>query len=126
MRKFTDAEGREWVLRLSVANLIKVTEELGVSLQDLVGMKIQLSQLLKCLPILCAKQIKECGISEEDFLESIELPHLRQAFESLMDEVKESFPEAKGGLGDGGPFDPGESKTSSSLPQPQESTLSEA
>ena len=122
MYKFKDALGTEWEVKLSAGTLIKICSKLNITLEQLQGIstqgiggfgKIELATILELLPIVCAKQMKQRSISEEDFLEErITIEVIQDVMGSLMGSVEETMPEGGGAIDEDAPLPLGASETS--------------
>ena len=113
MSTFKDSKDREWKIPRVTANiLIKVCRKLNLKLADLTGVNLEIADVIEILPIICRDQIKERALTEADFYDALEIPHLKAAMELMMKQLQSAFPdsedsgEAAGG-DEEGPFDPG-------------------
>jgi hypothetical protein len=93
--RFTDAKGREWDLRFTTATFGLVRRELGIDLNDLLkpDKGEALGDLFKKDPeklgglfwLICEKQTKEKGVTEDDFAEGLDGKAIWGAFAALLD-----------------------------------------
>ena len=115
MSKFTDHQGNEWEFRFSVPALIKVCRKLGLTLQDLMKLNVQIADILEALPLLLEDQIQARGITADVFLANLSGEDAHAAMKAAAQALQEAFPEVKI-AGDGGqaPLEPGRSETSTS------------
>lgn len=110
---FVDSKDRKWEIRISTPVLIKVCRKLGLTLNSIIEMKIQVADILEAVPVVLEGQLKERGLTGDDFLEELEPKDLSGLLSALMTAFQEAFPQIKGAKGDGAsPFVLGESKTS--------------
>jgi len=108
--KFTDSKGNEWVFRFGVPMFIKVCRKLDVSLNDVITMQLPVADLIESIPILIEDQLKEKGITPEQFLEQLAPSEMMELFNILGATVKEAFPDNAEGKSTA-PFGLGESTT---------------
>jgi len=113
MATFKDHEGREWDIRFSAPNLIKVSRKMKLKLNQLISMDLELADLIESLPILIGDQLKDRNIGGKEFLEALTPEDLTAAFQAFGDALSQAFPTAAKGEGTG-PFDLGKNETSSS------------
>ena len=98
---FTDPDGREWKLRLTVGAVEEVKRETGVELGDendskwlelLFGRR---STLVEVLAVLCEKQMKESSVTPEDFGHLFDGATISAAGDALAAAVADFFPRAR-------------------------------
>jgi len=99
MKKFRDAEGREWRIVLNIAAARKLKDELGVDLLDggdstqrLAGDPYTMANVLW---LLCEKQAIEAGINDEQFGEALAGDPIDDATTALLEEVVDFFPQGR-------------------------------
>lgn len=102
MPKFTDAEGREWSIKITVGDL-KPLREMGLDLNKLTTSGERLGDLLfgdpenlvNVLFHLCHKQADERGITPEAFALAIDGSTLEQAGEAMLEGAIDFFPRSR-------------------------------
>lgn len=98
---FTDPDGREWKLRLTVGAVEEVKRETGVELGDESDSKwLELlfgrrSTLVEVLAVLCERQMEKAGVSPEDFGHLFDGPTISAAGDALAAAVADFFPRAR-------------------------------
>jgi hypothetical protein len=98
MQIFKDRHGHQWVVELNVAQQMRVKAALGVNVFDLFDMQglaalaTDLIKLCNILWVLCERQAKERGISEEGFGEALAGDSLDDAFTAFTQELIDFFP----------------------------------
>ena len=112
MAVYTDSKDRNWTVRLSVPVLIKACRKLGVTLDNLIRLDLQVADVLEALPIVVEADLKERGMTAEQFLEDLSPSDLAGFAKAVGDAVKEAFPGVDvPALGGGGGADPTPQKT---------------
>ena len=99
MRKFTDANGREWEVSIDCASIGRVYDQCGVDLGDPNDGEIPLyvrimsgfGLLLKVLPVVCFPQINVRGLNTESFLSSIPNKGLLKLRDDFVQEWSDFF-----------------------------------
>ena len=98
---FTDPDGREWKLRLTVGAVEEIKRETGVELGDendqkwlelLLGRQ---ATLVEVLAVLCERQMKEFGVPPEDFGHLFDGTTLASAGDALAAAVADFFPRSR-------------------------------
>jgi hypothetical protein len=97
LRKIKDCEGLEWTLNVTAGSLLKACRNSGMTLNDLMSMEIKIESILEAVPFFCEKQIKERGMSHDDFLERFGIKEIQEVAKELFPAVAESFPEQEEG-----------------------------
>ena len=121
MAFITDKQGKKWEVRFSLRVIAKLARKMSITIAQLTILDVPLADLLESLPIICAKEIKAAGIGLEEFEDRIDEVPLPEVLAALKEAVTEAFPSAgdQGGAARG-PFDLGNSETSSdSQPSPE-------
>lgn len=92
--RFTDAQGREWTIRLSVQSIDDVQNAMGLSIlpegkdaQTLTGLLFNVKKLASVLWVLCRKQAEASGLDERGFREGLEADALTKGWEAIHDAV---------------------------------------
>lgn len=98
MSKFTDAEGRDWSLCLSIADVKRVRTELEIDLLDVAGGRLY-AQLLEdpvlivdVLHVLLSEQCEKEGVDAVGFARGLRGDVLDQATQALMEGLIDFFP----------------------------------
>lgn len=98
---FTDGDGREWKLRLSVGLVAEVLRETGVEIgneknsQWVALLFGQQAKLVEVLWVLCAGQAETFGVSAEAFGYLFDGATLEAAGDALAGAVADFFPRSK-------------------------------
>ena len=130
--QYTDKKGNVWDINLTVPKLIKICRKLGLSLQSITCLKIDVADMLEAIPLVLTGQLKDRGLTEEQFLEELDMRDVAGILQAFVDSVAEAFPEAKiGGGGGAAPFGLGNFGTSlnsqaTQEPPPETSSPSES
>lgn len=102
MAKFTDREGREWSLSITVGDL-KPLREFGFDLGKITGSGKLLGEVLfgepeKLVAVLfhlCERQADQRGVGPEDFAKGIDGSTLEQAGEAMVEAAIDFFPRSR-------------------------------
>jgi hypothetical protein len=105
---FYDADGRSWNFRITVAALMRMQEEGGISLTDDESMQSPVS-LTKCMFYTCKPQADKLGISLTDFSEALDGKAFQAAAEAFGEAVQHF---AQPGEKKTDPYPPAKSATS--------------
>ena len=104
MKMFTDNEGRDWEVKITVATIKRVRDLIGVDIYQAVGAEM-LTELItdpvKLVDILYAvlkPQADERGVSDEQFGESLGGDAVADATQAFLEELVEFFPKPKRAL----------------------------
>ena len=96
MERYTDKNGKEWVINLSFLEIERVKEEAGIDLLEMYGSENLLSEIytdqykmLSLLTALVEKQIDDKDV----FLSGLDMGVLRNAMEALQQEFINFHPE---------------------------------
>lgn len=100
MRSFTDTEGREWQLNITVLTVKRVKEETGVLLTGIFAdgcklmgeLSVDVVKLVEVLRCVCESQAVERGVDADQFAESLARDALGNAGMALMRSVADFFP----------------------------------
>lgn len=103
MAKFKDADGREWILRITVGGFEQLRDRLDIDLYQLVdGRMGGLSALLRdpvrlasACWVLCAEQAEAANCDRPAFFDAIWGEALGAAAEAFMEAMVDFFPDAR-------------------------------
>jgi len=101
MHTFTDSKGQEWHVPITVGTIAKVKNECGVDLLTIVEGtlldKLALNPVLivSSLYCCCEQQVKQRGLSPEEFGETIDSNTIDSALSALLEALIDFFPSAK-------------------------------
>lgn len=88
------AKYKEYELRFNVPAMIKICRKLNITLHALLDWQmLSVADMLEAIPILLEAQLKEKGISAEQFLETLSPTELPELFTALGEAVREAFPQ---------------------------------
>ena len=119
---FTDEEGTEWRPRLTTQVIRESSQQSGLTVSDIMGLRIPPHDIVNLIWYTCKAQAKGAKISYEKFMKRLDpLPVLLDAGVALVGSIDEAFPEMSTtmkkkvaeGVGVSIPFGPGGSETSS-------------
>ncbi|MEI8197016.1 MAG: hypothetical protein WCI73_14045, partial [Phycisphaerae bacterium] len=104
MARFTDRQGREWVLDLSVQDLKTVRSELDLNLFDAFADNYRSyndlvsnpERLVAVVYLLCQRQAQVAGVSPEDFGAAIAGDVLASLGDAFTEALIDFFPNARG------------------------------
>ena len=103
MRKFTDTDGREWILKLTVGVIEKVKAKLNIDLLDPITEERQvvvelspfsagnIATFCKLLALLCENQFEANQISSTSFADILDMATLKAAYEAFFEEWSDFF-----------------------------------
>lgn len=102
---FTDLNGDEWKLRLTVGTLADLRRDAGLDLSRALRSADALAEVLfgdpenlaKALWVLCETQARERNLSPEDFAHRFDGPTIERATEALLAAVADFFPRTRVG-----------------------------
>lgn len=104
-----DCKGTEWNLKLSLSAIRSICSKLNISMAQLTMLDLPIGDILGSVHMLCAKQLKSEGITEEEFYELIDEVPFDDLIEILQETFYDAFPKMKPAEGeDTGPFVHGE------------------
>ena len=109
MKTFSDRRGRTWEVELNVAQMKRVRSTLGVDLVNVIAvnsdgtLKTTLIDdivndpclLVDILWVVCEKQAKAAGITDEDFGSALAGDAIEDATRAFLDELVDFFPGAR-------------------------------
>ena len=109
MKTFSDRRGRTWEVELNVAQMKRVRSSLGVDLVNVIAvngdgtLKTTLIDdivndpclLVDILWVVCEKQAKAQGVTDEDFGASLAGDSIEDATRAFLDELVDFFPGAR-------------------------------
>jgi len=102
MHSFTDNEGREWHLVVTVNDVRRLRRDVGVDLVevvtgDLAG-RLRSDVVLLCDVIyaLCAEQAEQAGVTDEEFGRALAGDVIDDATRALLEELADFFPGRRG------------------------------
>jgi len=72
MAKLIDKNKTEWELKFGFRVFTKVFKRLGITFDSLTKLELNVGELLESIPEICEKQIKERGISKEEFIDLLD------------------------------------------------------
>ena len=101
MEKFTDINGKEWSLKITVGTIKAVRDELKIDLTSMDTLKIlgeDICLLVDCLFVCCRDEAERVGITDIMFGESMAGNAIDSATDAFMDELINFFPAQKGNL----------------------------
>lgn len=101
MQHFTDNEGDQWAVSLTILTLRNVEEETGEKLLNMFADKLEMLHrissdyglLVTILHVVCRKQIDQKGLSCEEFAERFGGDSLADAHNALVQAVIDFFPD---------------------------------
>lgn len=92
MRSFRDRMGNAWDLDLNVGVLLRIKSELGFNLLDKPEtMPDDIENLVNILWVCVAPQLREKGITPEQFGESLDGGCMKAAVDTFMEELMDFF-----------------------------------
>jgi hypothetical protein len=105
---FTDADGRQWVVRITNRTVRDIKDKLGIdvrellndNMQPLFGLLSDSLELSRVLFVACSDQAKERGVSEDSFLDGFIGDVCEEAVEAFCTAFTAFFPnpQAREGL----------------------------
>lgn len=103
MARFTDNEGRDWIVRVDVGTVKRVRAALDIDLADLTGETAErLSEdavaLVDTLYLVCRDQAVERKLSDEDFGRGLIGDPIDDAVAALLEAIADFFPARKRAL----------------------------
>ena len=107
MQKFTDANNRTWTFTVNVnafmrvkaladydlASLISFNDTDNQKLMELANDEVQLARIMYAV---CKPSTDAAGVSEDDFYAAFKGEAISQAFEALLEDYADFFPNPKG------------------------------
>lgn len=100
MHCFTDNKGYRWTISVTVGDLKRVRAAVGIDLasltpQALLELSTKPIELVDTLYVLCEKEAKEVGVSDESFGERLCGDSLERATEAFVEAMIDFFPNAR-------------------------------
>lgn len=100
VRQFTDCEGRTWRVRITVDEVKRCREQLGIQILDATNPQADLcgrlstdpELLVNVLYVVCRQQADERGLSDEQFGRSMAGDAIWEASTALLEAVADFFP----------------------------------
>jgi len=102
MHSFTDNEGREWHLEVTINDVRRLRRDVGVDLVEVVtgdlAERLRNDVVLLCDVIyaLCADQAEKAGVSDEGFGRALAGDVIDDATRALLEELADFFPGRRG------------------------------
>lgn len=107
MQKFTDAKNRTWEFTVNVnafmrvkaiadydlATLISVNDTDNAKLMELANDEVQLARIMYAV---CKPSLDTAGVTDEEFYASFNGDSIKQAFQALLKDYADFFPNPKG------------------------------
>lgn len=106
MASFRDRNGKEWALSITVASIKRVRDRLGVNLgmilsdnmkplADLVSDPVKLVDVIY---VLCQPECERCGVTDEQFGESLAGDSFEDAVTAFQTALADFFPKRQGDM----------------------------
>ena len=103
--KIKDAKGKEWALKVTACSLMKACRGTGLSIQSLMNLEIDLEHILAALPFFCEAEIKDVGITHDQFLDLFGMEELTQVALAFFPAMSDAFVGAEDVPAEGGVVD---------------------
>jgi hypothetical protein len=94
-QKVKDSNGKEWTLKVTAGAILKACRGTGLSLNSLMTLDIDMEYLLAAIPFFCEQQVKDAGITHEDFLDLFGMEELMEVVLTFFPAMSQAFPEAE-------------------------------
>lgn len=103
MAKFTDNEGRDWIVRVDVGTVKRVRATLDIDLADMTGETAERLAddpvaLVDVLYLVCRDQVADRKLSDEDFGRGLMGDPIDDASAALLEAIADFFPARKRAL----------------------------
>jgi len=126
--KFTDEQGNEWCVKITVPVIRRVCEELDLTIGKIQRLEFPPTAAVDIIWFAVQEQAGERNVSRAAFEDAVGLVGISRAIQAVMQAIGQAFPEAGAAARRAmrGPFESGRTETSSSSPPSQESVLAKS
>lgn len=96
-RKVTDQNGKEWTLSVTAGSIMRACRHTGLTIQDLMEMRVPIDALLSAIPYFCDKELDKAGLSHAEFLDLFGIKEITDVVAQFFPAMAEAFPEPEEG-----------------------------